>query len=82
MGIEATEESFKSLSERKSPAIIHIATHGFFFSDPKRAKRNNETGGAFVFQQSDIPLIPLRACSCGANNAWKNRPVSGVQDRI
>jgi CHAT domain-containing protein/Flp pilus assembly protein TadD len=38
-GYEATEESFKNLSamHSSSPRIIHIATHGYFFSDHDRA---------------------------------------------
>lgn len=34
---EASEESFKNLgnSNHASPGIIHLATHGYFFADPK-----------------------------------------------
>ncbi len=38
-GLEATEESFKTLSGKNSPAVLHIATHGFFFPDPKMTGR-------------------------------------------
>jgi len=37
-GYEGTEAYFKKLGEvNKSPRILHIATHGYFFPDPDRA---------------------------------------------
>jgi hypothetical protein len=41
-GENATEESFKYLtSQGKSPEIIHIATHGFFFPEKKNHDKRN-----------------------------------------
>ncbi len=40
-GYSATEESFKQIGRNtKSPKIIHVATHGFFFPDPKSSPKN------------------------------------------
>jgi CHAT domain-containing protein len=81
-GIAATEESFKSLTGKKSPAVLHIATHGYFFPDPKNEKTDQSAGGAFVFIQSNNPLIRSGLVLSGANNAWKGKPVKGVEDGI
>lgn len=78
----ATEESFKALTGENSPAILHIATHGFFFPDPKNIKKDEKIGGATVFKQSDNPLIRSGLALAGANNAWKGKPVTGVEDGI
>jgi CHAT domain-containing protein len=81
-GMLATEESFKTLTGKNSPAILHIATHGFFFPDPKNEKKDDRMGGAIVFKQSDNPLIRSGLALAGANNAWKGKPVTGVEDGI
>ncbi|HMU46775.1 MAG TPA: CHAT domain-containing protein [Chitinophagaceae bacterium] len=81
-GINATEESFKSLNGNNSPAVLHIATHGFFFPDPIDNKKDEKMGGAIVFRQSDNPLIRSGLALAGANNAWKGIPVDGVEDGI
>lgn len=81
-GADVTEELFKKLSGEKSPAILHIATHGFFFPDRGGRKRDDRLGGSIVFRQSDNPLIRSGLALAGANNAWKGKPVSGVEDGI
>ncbi|HMU45503.1 MAG TPA: CHAT domain-containing protein [Chitinophagaceae bacterium] len=81
-GQYATEESFKSMNGKNSPAVIHIATHGIFFPDPKKFKKNDRAGGYEVFRQSDNPLIRSGLALAGANNAWKGKPVNGVEDGI
>ncbi len=81
-GIRATEESFKALSGKNSPAVLHIATHGFFFPDPRTIKKNNLNRSAAVFRQSDDPLMRSGLAMAGANNAWKGKPVPGVEDGI
>jgi len=80
-GLEATEEAYKSLNGTNAPAVLHIATHGFFFPDPKKNKKDNLLGGT-VFRQSDDPLFRSGLALAGANNAWKGKPVNGVEDGI
>ena len=83
-GINATEESFKALNGKNSPSVLHIATHGFFFPDPKQIdsiQRRFETS-AKVFRQSDNPLLRSGLLFAGANNAWQSKPVSGIEDGI
>lgn len=77
---EATEESFKSIGqpndERPSPNIIHIATHGYFFPEPKA---NAQTG----FQASDHPLIRSGLILANANQAWQGGKIpAGKEDGI
>ena len=85
-GINATEESFKALSGKASPAILHIATHGFFFPDPKEntltdIQRKFEISGK-TFRQSDNPLFRSGLLFAGANNAWQGNNITGIQDGI
>ena len=81
-GWDATEESIKSLSGANSPEILHIATHGFFFPDPKVKPDNSVASEGKVFRQSDNPLIRSGLTMAGANYAWDNKPVTGIQDGI
>jgi len=85
-GIKATEESFKALDGKASPSVIHIATHGFFFPDPKVEQKNNfqgspETNGS-VFRRSDNALFRSGLLFTGANIAWQGKPIEGIEDGI
>jgi CHAT domain-containing protein len=75
---EASEEAFKSLGvNQPSPRILHLATHGFFFPDPKTAdgKRLTEDGSEPVFKMSDHPMIRSGLLLAGSNYAWeKGKP--------
>ncbi|WP_179345587.1 CHAT domain-containing protein [Winogradskyella ursingii] len=72
IGKDATETAFKALSGN-SPNIIHIATHGFFFENPKNdlddviiSSQNN------LYKVSEDPLLRSGLLFAGANYAWKN----------
>lgn len=69
-----TEESFKNIGQLKVPAdVIHLATHGYFFSDEKIDKAQwNEylTGGQANFRFSDNPLLRSGLILAGGNKAW------------
>ncbi len=85
-GLNATEESFKSQSIEASPSVLHIATHGFFFPDPKDDKsdslqQKSENNGK-AFKQSDNPLFRSGLLFAGANNAWQGKPIEGIEDGI
>ncbi|HEV7782255.1 MAG TPA: CHAT domain-containing tetratricopeptide repeat protein [Chitinophagaceae bacterium] len=81
-GITATEESLKALSGDRSPGILHIATHGFFFADPYLDAKEVRKTGRSPFQVSDNPLIRSGLALAGANNAWRRKPITGVEDGI
>jgi CHAT domain-containing protein len=74
-GENATEASFKQLSGKKEPFILHIATHGYFFPDPmqsKQEKTSQDLSGERrnVFKWSDDPLLRSGLIFAGANNIW------------
>ncbi|WP_421796095.1 CHAT domain-containing protein [Haliscomenobacter sp.] len=72
-GAEATEESFKALGHGSpSPRILHLATHGFFFPDPKESKPGEgQAIGEKTFKVSDNPMIRSGLVLAGGNHAWK-----------
>ncbi|MCC7026571.1 MAG: CHAT domain-containing protein [Saprospiraceae bacterium] len=82
-GHDATEESIKMIGKLKmpSPRILHIATHGYFFPDPKL----NVAGGVNirqetnVFKISDHPMMRSGLIMAGGNAAWKG--VSSTNDK-
>ncbi len=77
----ATEEDFKKIGvNKKSPRIIHIATHGYFFSDPKQSKASNDK---LIFKVSEQPLLRSGLILSGGNHVWEgNNPISGKEDGI
>lgn len=83
---EATEETFKNLSEHQSPIVIHFATHGFFFPDVDKRQKSNynlRTTESKVFEYSDNPLFHSGLVMAGANHAWKGEKlIAGIEDGI
>lgn len=70
-GSDATEEAFKQLEKQDpQPAILHIATHGFFFPEPEDA---NPTP-ANNFATAQDPLLRSGLLMAGANRAWQGKP--------
>jgi len=76
-GKKATETSFKKIgTNTPSPRILHLATHGYFFPDPKK---DAKTG----FRASEHPLIRSGLILAGANHAWRGGNVpAGQEDGI
>ncbi len=85
-GSQATEESFKALgTTAPSPRILHLATHGFFFPDPKESKTGEgQAIGEKTFKVSDNPMIRSGLVLAGGNHAWKTgKPLHpGLEDGI
>jgi CHAT domain-containing protein len=63
-GTAATEGYFKQLNGR-SPEVLHIATHGFFFPDPKAG-----VTGDNKFALATNPLLRSGLALAGANSGW------------
>lgn len=74
----ANEESFKAMSGH-SPFLIHIATHGFYESDPLEIERTpflRNTAANTVMNRSGILFS-------GANRTWLGQsPIDGIEDGI
>ena len=70
----------------KSPVILHLATHGFFFPDLKKSI----TSQSFLnleehnhFELAENPLLRSGLVLAGANYVWKGgTPIEGVDDGI
>ena len=81
-GWDATEESVKILKGQNSPAIIHLATHGFFYSDPAKRQSKYNILEAKAFTNAENPLMRSGLLFTGANYAWDNKPIKGIQDGV
>jgi tetratricopeptide (TPR) repeat protein len=84
---EATEEAFKNIGANNapSPRILHIATHGYFFPDPKSNATGTGLGGEqeSVFKISDHPMLRSGLILAGGNAAWQgNQTLEGREDGI
>lgn len=83
-GNNATEENLKKLSNR-APAILHIATHGFFLPDvPITNIPGNQSLAELKQTPPDQnPLMRSGIILAGANRYWKNAQVAiGKDDGI
>lgn len=91
-GNVATEDSLKKIGKGEiSPRVLHIATHGFFFPDPrpdpKSLNHQVQSRGIdkeMVFKISNNPMIRSGLILAGGNYAWKNgKPFKeGMEDGI
>ena len=82
-GFAATEEAFKNVGKTGiSPRVLHIATHGYFFPNPKSSTKNDAADP--VFKTSDHPMIRSGLILAGGNQAWKTgKPFKpGMEDGI
>jgi CHAT domain-containing protein/Flp pilus assembly protein TadD len=86
-GYEATEETFKNIgiNNAPSPRILHIATHGYFFPDPKSTVKSAGLSGEqeSVFKISDHPMLRSGLILAGGNAAWQgHQTLEGREDGI
>ncbi len=86
-GIAATEETFHALGrENPSPRILHLATHGYFFPDPKEQitdKPLSIDNQDLIFRVSEDPMIRAGLILAGANQAWvSHEPPANGEDGI
>ncbi|MFH0893737.1 MAG: CHAT domain-containing tetratricopeptide repeat protein [Bacteroidota bacterium] len=79
-GDSALEESFKSMSGN-SPAIIHIATHGFYFSKKDGSKNASVQDNEFKIAAD--PLLRSGLVMAGGNRTWVGGSMpAGIDDGI
>lgn len=86
-GYRATEEVIRNTGRGKnSPRILHIATHGFFYPDPKvpADKRSLSFDREnMVFRLSDNPMMRSGLILAGANQVWQTgKGPGGREDGI
>jgi CHAT domain-containing protein/Tfp pilus assembly protein PilF len=83
---EATEESVKALDGKTTPYVLHIATHGYFFSDPVEEISKNilSSGGkSKIYKASDDPMIRSGLLLAGSKNYWgKSNQNNTIEDGI
>lgn len=83
-GEKATEESVKQLDGKTNPYILHLATHGFFFSNPEKALPENKESLTLennfrnisvpVYKTSEDPMMRSGLLFAGANHHWGKQP--------
>lgn len=77
----ATEESFKQLDGKKTPFVLHIATHGFFFENPKVDVKQFAFDNKFsVYKSSDDPMLRSGLAFAGANKNFKSTIIENESD--
>jgi len=81
-GSKATEESLKQLSGH-SPAILHLATHGFSLPDVERKSSIISNQQENPFTMADNPMFRSGIIMAGANRVWGGeKPIPGKEDGI
>jgi CHAT domain-containing protein len=82
-GKDATEEQIKKLSGVNAPAVLHISTHGFFFSRTVSGVTGEETDPLVLFRSAENPLLRSGLVLSGVNQVWSgNRPAEGAEDGV
>ncbi|MBK9719403.1 MAG: CHAT domain-containing protein [Saprospiraceae bacterium] len=86
-GYQATEESFKNIGANNSPSpkILHIASHGYFFPDPKSTSNiaGFENQKEPVFKMSEHPMLRSGLILAGGNAAWQGKQtLEGREDGV
>ncbi len=85
-GYSASEEYFYLQGRKgKSPEILHIATHGYFFPDPKEHFDPDilESEKLPPVQLSEHPMVRSGLIMAGANHSWSGKPpLEGMEDGI
>lgn len=80
---EATEARLKSYSS-KSPEVLHISTHGFYFSPPDKAAPPSAVQlDSNFFSGATEPMMRSGLLLSGANNIWTGKePVDAANDGV
>jgi tetratricopeptide (TPR) repeat protein/CHAT domain-containing protein len=85
-GKAATEQRLKGMNGKNAPDVLHIATHGFFFPDPKVQPAEDgfiSEKKEPVFKASDNPLNRSGIVLAGANKTWSGaEKLEGGEDGI
>lgn len=81
----ATENIFKinAIGHSRSPRLIHLATHGYFFSDTLTSLNENRNKAEGIFLKNKNPMMRSGLIMAGANDAWQGKKTPyGQEDGI
>lgn len=85
MKTKASEAAVKKL-DGHSPAVLHIATHGFYVPEIIQSTRDTGSGrgsGTNTYKLANDPLLRNGLILAGGNYAWSGHiPLKGVDDGI
>ncbi|MDO8368835.1 MAG: CHAT domain-containing protein [Saprospiraceae bacterium] len=83
-GFSASEDQFKQIgANAPSPRILHLATHGFAYSDPKKDPPKGFGDSEPTYKLLDDPMLRSGLVLAGANYYWKNkRPLANREDGV
>ncbi len=81
-GYFASEERFKQIGvHAPSPRILHVATHGFAYPDPKKSPSKGLGDKEPTYKLLDDPMLRSGLVMAGANFYYKNkRPLTNAED--
>ncbi len=81
-GFDGTEEALYQICQTgKSPGILHLATHGFFFSDPLKDSLASERSVPFALSNS--AMLRSGIVFSGCNRMWTTgKPYPGLHDGV
>ena len=80
-GLSASEEYIKKMET--GPRILHMATHGFAYPDPKKDPPKGFGDSEPVYKLQDDPMLRSGLVLAGANYYWKNkRPLTNHEDGV
>lgn len=66
-GDQATEQAFYEVVRDNKPKVLHIATHGYFFSKPERDLNQTDES---ALSRVENPLLRSGLILAGGNHAW------------
>ena len=67
----ATEENIMNLEGKNAPAIIHVSTHGYCFSNNDSTKESiDENSYKYSYRNSGNPMVRSGLILAGGNWAW------------
>ena len=75
-GKSASENKIKSFEGKNNRSILHVATHGFAFSNKEDGKGENSMGieiGNQRYKASDNPMIRSGLLFSGSNMTWQGK---------
>ncbi|WP_188465154.1 CHAT domain-containing protein [Bizionia arctica] len=80
-GTQATKSSILQLDGKTTPYVLHLATHGYFFENPKILEDNNlETTKSSYYKASEDPMLRSGLIFAGVNTYWGEPIESSVID--